>query len=221
MSGNGQTARRFAPYCAPWTCLRTTSASAPSRRATRVSTDGFSSASPPRESIAAQSVRRARPSARTSPSGRAPPPRRPPVSGPACAAGREISPDAAAWRGTSNTVSRALSLIAEGVLDDSDIAGLCDRLGRSASGSCVACSTSIWARRRSRWRRPAHPVRQAAHPGYRAADDSGCECRWLRQRAPLQRHVPQALSPPAAFAAPQARIRALGGHAEARLSRAI
>src|SRR5579862_8259843 len=29
----------------------------------------------------------------------------------------EISPDAAAWRGTSNTVSRALALIAEGGLD--------------------------------------------------------------------------------------------------------
>ncbi len=41
----------------------------------------------------------------------------------------EISPDAAAWRGTSNTVSRALALIAEGVLDGGDIAALCDRLG--------------------------------------------------------------------------------------------
>ncbi|HEY1614702.1 MAG TPA: AlkA N-terminal domain-containing protein [Rhizomicrobium sp.] len=41
----------------------------------------------------------------------------------------EISPDAAAWRGTSNTVSRALSLIAEGALDEGDIAGLGDRLG--------------------------------------------------------------------------------------------
>lgn len=41
----------------------------------------------------------------------------------------EISPDAAAWRGTSNSVSRALSLIAEGALDAGDIAGLADRLG--------------------------------------------------------------------------------------------
>jgi AraC family transcriptional regulator of adaptative response / DNA-3-methyladenine glycosylase II len=40
----------------------------------------------------------------------------------------EISPDAAAWRGTSNTVSRALSLIAEGQLDG-DLTQLCERLG--------------------------------------------------------------------------------------------
>jgi AraC family transcriptional regulator of adaptative response / DNA-3-methyladenine glycosylase II len=43
----------------------------------------------------------------------------------------EISPDAAAWRGTSNTVSRALALIAEGALDggDSGLPKLADRLG--------------------------------------------------------------------------------------------
>src|SRR5436305_5211090 len=43
----------------------------------------------------------------------------------------EISPDAAAWRGTSNTVSRALALIAEGALDggDSCVAALADKLG--------------------------------------------------------------------------------------------
>ncbi|HXC55731.1 MAG TPA: AlkA N-terminal domain-containing protein [Rhizomicrobium sp.] len=43
----------------------------------------------------------------------------------------EISPDAAAWRGTSNTVSRALALIAEGGLDgdDAGVARLCERLG--------------------------------------------------------------------------------------------
>jgi AraC family transcriptional regulator of adaptative response / DNA-3-methyladenine glycosylase II len=42
----------------------------------------------------------------------------------------EISPDAAAWRGTSNTVSRALALIGEGLLDaDRGVAALADRLG--------------------------------------------------------------------------------------------
>ncbi|MGH6890274.1 MAG: DNA-3-methyladenine glycosylase 2 family protein [Rhizomicrobium sp.] len=41
----------------------------------------------------------------------------------------EISPDAAAWRGTSNSVSRALALIAEGALDGGDVALLADRLG--------------------------------------------------------------------------------------------
>ena len=42
----------------------------------------------------------------------------------------EISPDAAAWRGTSNTVSRALALIAEGAIDgEASVTRLADRLG--------------------------------------------------------------------------------------------
>jgi AraC family transcriptional regulator of adaptative response / DNA-3-methyladenine glycosylase II len=42
----------------------------------------------------------------------------------------EISPDAAAWRGTSNTVSRALALIGEGLLDgESGVEALAGRLG--------------------------------------------------------------------------------------------
>ncbi len=43
----------------------------------------------------------------------------------------EISPDAAAWRGTFNTVSRALALIAEGALDSGEagIEAFAERLG--------------------------------------------------------------------------------------------
>ena len=43
----------------------------------------------------------------------------------------EVSPDAAAWRGTSNTVSRALALIAEGALDGgrANVQALAERLG--------------------------------------------------------------------------------------------
>ncbi len=43
----------------------------------------------------------------------------------------ELSPDAAAWRGTSSTVSRALALIAEGALDrgEAGVAALAERLG--------------------------------------------------------------------------------------------
>ncbi|MFI4974407.1 MAG: AlkA N-terminal domain-containing protein [Caulobacterales bacterium] len=44
----------------------------------------------------------------------------------------ETSPDLAAWRGTSNTVSRALALIESGALDASDVEGLADRLGVGA-----------------------------------------------------------------------------------------
>jgi AraC family transcriptional regulator of adaptative response / DNA-3-methyladenine glycosylase II len=41
----------------------------------------------------------------------------------------ESSPDLAAWRGTSNTVSRALALIEAGALDAQDVEALADRLG--------------------------------------------------------------------------------------------
>ncbi|HKS19651.1 MAG TPA: AlkA N-terminal domain-containing protein [Bradyrhizobium sp.] len=44
----------------------------------------------------------------------------------------EISPELAFWRGTSNTVSRALALIEAGGLDDDDVEGLSDRLGVGA-----------------------------------------------------------------------------------------
>jgi AraC family transcriptional regulator of adaptative response / DNA-3-methyladenine glycosylase II len=41
----------------------------------------------------------------------------------------ESAPDLGAWRGTSNTVSRALSLIELGALDEASVDGLADRLG--------------------------------------------------------------------------------------------
>jgi AraC family transcriptional regulator, regulatory protein of adaptative response / DNA-3-methyladenine glycosylase II len=41
----------------------------------------------------------------------------------------ESAPDLGAWRGTSNTVSRALSLIEQGALDEGDVAELASRLG--------------------------------------------------------------------------------------------
>jgi AraC family transcriptional regulator, regulatory protein of adaptative response / DNA-3-methyladenine glycosylase II len=41
----------------------------------------------------------------------------------------EIAPGVAAWRGTSNTVARALALIEGGALDDASVDGLAERLG--------------------------------------------------------------------------------------------
>jgi len=41
----------------------------------------------------------------------------------------ETAPDMGAWRGTSNTVSRALSLIEQGALDEADVDALAGRLG--------------------------------------------------------------------------------------------
>jgi AraC family transcriptional regulator of adaptative response / DNA-3-methyladenine glycosylase II len=44
----------------------------------------------------------------------------------------EVSPEVAFWRGTSNTVSRALALIEAGGLDADDVEGLASRLGVGA-----------------------------------------------------------------------------------------
>jgi AraC family transcriptional regulator of adaptative response / DNA-3-methyladenine glycosylase II len=41
----------------------------------------------------------------------------------------ETAPDMGAWRGTSNTVSRALTLIEAGALDEADVDALAGRLG--------------------------------------------------------------------------------------------
>ncbi|MFI4934278.1 MAG: AlkA N-terminal domain-containing protein [Caulobacterales bacterium] len=41
----------------------------------------------------------------------------------------ETAPDLGAWRGTSNTVARALALIETGALDEGDVEGLASRLG--------------------------------------------------------------------------------------------
>ena len=41
----------------------------------------------------------------------------------------ETAPDMGAWRGTSNTVSRALSLIELGALDEGNVEALAERLG--------------------------------------------------------------------------------------------
>ena len=44
----------------------------------------------------------------------------------------ETSPELAFWRGTTNTVSRALALIEAGGLDEDDVEGLANRLGVGA-----------------------------------------------------------------------------------------
>src|SRR5262245_52823969 len=41
----------------------------------------------------------------------------------------ETAPDLAVWRGTSNTVTRALALIEQGALDEAGVEVLADRLG--------------------------------------------------------------------------------------------
>ncbi len=65
----------------------------------------------------------------------------------------ETSPDLAFWRGTSNTVSRALALIEAGGLDDERMSRGSPTGSASARGNCGGCSRSMSAPRRSRWRR--------------------------------------------------------------------
>ncbi len=47
----------------------------------------------------------------------------------------ETSPDLAFWRGTTNTVSRALALIEAGGLDEADVEGFANRLGADRGGA--------------------------------------------------------------------------------------
>ena len=111
----------------------------------------------------------------------------------------EIAPDLAFWRGTANTVSRALALIADGALDGehSDV----EALGRAAwrRRPAVAPPVPAPSRRLADRRRTDAPraVRQAAAARHAPADDGSGAGFGLRQRAPLQRDLSQPLSPSA------------------------
>ena len=120
----------------------------------------------------------------------------------------EISPDAAAWRGTSNTVSRALALIGEGAARRRGRRGRAGgpaRRRRAAAAPPVRPASGRAADRRGA--DAARAVRQAADPGHAAFDDRHRGGVGLRQRAALQRCVPQALSPRAERTAAQALPR--------------
>ena len=111
----------------------------------------------------------------------------------------EIAPDLAFWRGTANTVSRALALIAEGALDgdDADVEVLAERLGVGAPP--IAAAVPAPSRRLAHRRRPdaARAVRQAAAARHAPADDRSGAGLGLRQRAPLQRDFPRPVRPAA------------------------
>jgi methylphosphotriester-DNA--protein-cysteine methyltransferase len=131
MSENGQTFPAVGRMMHRWKCPLTTSATAHSRPTMRASTAGFSSALRRRGFTAVRSARRAsrkRKNCRFFPSAAA---AQSAGFRPCLRCRPEISSDAAAWRGTSNTVSRALALIAEGALDggESSVSLLAERLG--------------------------------------------------------------------------------------------
>jgi len=64
----------------------------------------------------------------------------------------ETSPDLGAWRGASNTVSRALALVEMGALDEGSVDALASRVGMGER-QLRRCSSSIWAPHRLRWRK--------------------------------------------------------------------
>ncbi len=59
----------------------------------------------------------------------------------------EVAPGLAGWRGTANTVNRALALIAEGALDTDDVDALGDRLGVGSRHLRRLCAQQVGASR--------------------------------------------------------------------------
>ena len=111
----------------------------------------------------------------------------------------ETAPDLAFWRGTSNTVSRALALIADGALDgdEADVEALAERLGvgerqlrRLFQQHLGASPIAVAQTRRVLFAKQLHPRDPPA-------DDRGGAGLGLRQRAPLQRDLPRPVRPPA------------------------
>jgi AraC family transcriptional regulator of adaptative response / DNA-3-methyladenine glycosylase II len=55
----------------------------------------------------------------------------------------ECSPDLAVWRGTSNTVSRALALIADGALDQAAVDARPLKCGSTVTTPCAPSSATV------------------------------------------------------------------------------
>ena len=116
----------------------------------------------------------------------------------------ETSPDLAFWRGSSNTVSRALGLIEAGALDEATSRALATRLGmgerqlrRLFHQHLGASPISIAQTRRILL---AKQLIQDTRP----ADDRGCRGRGLRQHPAIQRDFS------AAFRRPPKALRRVG-----------
>ena len=100
----------------------------------------------------------------------------------------ETAPELASWRGTSNTVSRALALISDGALDGDgktvDAAGGTPRRRRTSTAQAFSATPRGLAHRRRA--NPPRALRQTSYP--RNANDhdgSRAGCRF-QQPAPLQ-----------------------------------
>ena len=83
----------------------------------------------------------------------------------------EAAPDLGAWRGTSNTVSRALALIEMGALDEADVEALGRSLGPWRTPAPPPVSPASRCLADCRRSDPARAARQAIDPRDAAADD--------------------------------------------------
>ena len=108
----------------------------------------------------------------------------------------ETAPDLGAWRGTSNTVSRALALIELGALDEASV----DELGRTPGRRRAPIAAPVSSASRGLAGRgradAAGAARQAAHSRMRPADGRNRLRRRIRQRAAVQRDLSDAVRPP-------------------------
>jgi AraC family transcriptional regulator of adaptative response / DNA-3-methyladenine glycosylase II len=100
----------------------------------------------------------------------------------------ETAPDLASWRGTSNTVSRALALITDGALDgdDDNVETLADRLGVGGRQLRRLFLQHLGASPIAVAQNAARTLCQAAHSRNANAYGGRCaRCR-IRQRAAIQ-----------------------------------
>ena len=119
----------------------------------------------------------------------------------------ESAPDIGVWRGTSNTVSRALALIEKGGLDGADVEALAERLGVGERQLRRLFRRHLGASPDRGRADPSRAPGQAPDPRDAPADVRGRARGGLRQHPPVQRDLPAALRP----AAEHAAARGAGG----------
>jgi Metal binding domain of Ada len=121
----------------------------------------------------------------------------------------EVAPGIAAWRGTSNTVARALALIDGGALDIASVDGRAARLG-VGERSCGGFSPSTSGHRRSPLRRRGGCCWQSSCYANESVDDKPDARSGIPQYQTFQRGL-HAVVPPLSWFAPSSPGRSCPG----------
>ena len=108
----------------------------------------------------------------------------------------ETAPDLASWRGTSNTVSRALALITDGALDGdgASVETLAERLGRRRTPTPAIVPSASWSLAHRGGTNSACALCQTAHSRNANAHDRSCASSRIRQCPAIQRDISGSLS---------------------------